>query len=271
MLVWRLEELRRMVATLPGGTVGTGRSEPARPARTARRLAAQERLAYERDGYVVVPDVFAAEELAAIDREIDRLIAEPGNEATGPRAGWIFQVARRSDLAAAFAEDERLLALIKDVVVPGVAIHSTKLVTKLPHSDEVCHWHQDEAFYLKPDDPATYSRTRMSVWVPLQEAAVDNGCLWVVPGSHTWGLEDYTVVDHGTCVRKIDREAYAREHGIPVPVDAGAVVLFNAYTWHSSQGNRTARVRRAFIVSYQEASVPKGLGQQWKILRPAQP
>jgi ectoine hydroxylase-related dioxygenase (phytanoyl-CoA dioxygenase family) len=122
---------------------------------------------------------------------------------------------------------------------------------------------------MKPDDPSTFSQTRMSVWVPLQEATVDNGCLWVVPGSHRWGLEEFTVVDYGTCLRKLNREDYAREHGIPVSVNAGDVVLFNAYTWHSSQGNVTGRVRRAFIVSYQEATVPGGLGEQWKILRAA--
>jgi ectoine hydroxylase-related dioxygenase (phytanoyl-CoA dioxygenase family) len=91
--------------------------------------------------------------------------------------------------------------------------------------------------------------------------------LWVTPGSHRWGLEEFTVVDYGTCLRKLNREAYAREHGIPVPVNAGDVVLFNAYTWHASQGNITDRVRRAFIVSYQEATIPKGVGEQWKILR----
>ena len=240
------------------------------PARPPSQLGPDQRLQYDTHGYVVIPSVFAPAELDTIDREIDRLLAVPGNGSSGAKTGWIFNVARRSDLAAAFAEDERLLTLIQDVVRPGIAIHSTKLVTKLPRSPEVCHWHQDEAFYLKPDDPTTFSQTRMSVWVPLQEATVENGCLWVVPGSHRWGLEEFTVVDHGTCLRKLNREQYAREHGIPVPVAAGSVVLFNAYTWHSSQGNETDRVRRAFIVSYQEASVPRGLGEQWKILRPAE-
>lgn len=232
-----------------------------------QRLTDAQRRRYDSDGYVVVPDVFAPPELEVIDREIDRLLATPGNGASGARTGWVFNVASRSDVAAQFAEDERLLALIEDVVKPGIAIHSTKLVTKLPQSPEVCHWHQDEAFYLRPDDPATHSQTRMSVWVPLQEATLENGCLWVVPGSHAWGLEPFTIVDHGACVRVLDREAYAREHGIAVPINAGAIVLFNAYTWHSSRGNVTERVRRAFIVSYQEATVPKGLGEQWKILR----
>jgi hypothetical protein len=234
-----------------------------------RRLTPEERRAYDRDGYVVVPGVFPAEELEAIDREIDRLLAEPGNDAGGIHPTWIFQVARRSEMARQFAEDERLLALIEDIVQPGIAVHSTKLVPKPPHSDDVCHWHQDDAFYLKPDDPDTFSRTRMSVWVPLQDADERNGGLWVVPGSQEWGLQDYHMVDTGQCRKVVDRETYAEEHAIPLRVQAGSVVLFSAMLWHHSKNNQTDRVRRAFIVSYQEATVPRGAGEQWKILRPA--
>ena len=57
-------------------------------------------------------------------------------------------MARKSELARRFAQDERLLSLVQDLVRPGLAIHSTKLVPKAPHSDDVCHWHQDEAYYL---------------------------------------------------------------------------------------------------------------------------
>ena len=134
------------------------------PLMTRRRLSAAERRTYDDQGYVVVPRVFPADELEAIDTEIDRLLTEPGNDAGGIHPTWVSQVARRSELARRFAEDERLLALIEEIVQPGIAIHSTKLVPKPPHSDDVCHWHQDDAFYIKPDDPGTFSQTRMSVW-----------------------------------------------------------------------------------------------------------
>src|SRR5687768_31226 len=248
---------------------GLTTTPPACAAGSLRRLTAEERHAYEASGYVVVAGVFPDRELETIDREIDRLIAEPGPKAGAHLEGWVMAVARRSEIGARFAEDERLLALVEDVVFPGIAIHSTKLVTKLPNSDDVCHWHQDEAFYMRPDDPTTHSQTRMSVWVPLQEATEQNGCLWVVPGSHRWGIEDYTMVDYGTCRKKIDREAYANENAVPVPVPAGSVVLFSAWTWHHSKNNYTDRVRRAFIVSYQEATLPRGAGEQWKVLRGA--
>ena len=75
------------------------------------------------------------------------------------------------------------------------------------------------------------------------------------------------MTDTGQCRKVIDREAYANENAIPLRVSAGSVVLFSAMLWHHSRGNQTDRVRRAFIVSYQEATVPKGAGEQWKIVR----
>jgi ectoine hydroxylase-related dioxygenase (phytanoyl-CoA dioxygenase family) len=56
---------------------------------------------------------------------------------------------------------------------------------------------------------------------------------------------------------------------VPVQMKAGSILLFNALLWHSSKGNQTDQVRRAFIVSYQEGTVPKGRGKQFIVLRPA--
>lgn len=234
-----------------------------------RKLTSDEQQLYDEQGFVLIPEVFSAEELEEIDQEIDRILPEA--DAKGNRSGWIYKVAGKSDLAGRFAEDERLLGLIETIVHPGIAIHSSKLVTKLPQSDDICHWHQDEAFYLDADNPDTVSKTRMSVWVPLQDATEQNGCLWIVPGSHRWGLESYTIANYGTCTKRIDREAYANEHAVAVPVKAGSAVLFSAWTWHHSKNNQTDTVRRAFIVSYQEATVPRGSGDQLKVLRPASP
>jgi ectoine hydroxylase-related dioxygenase (phytanoyl-CoA dioxygenase family) len=65
-------------------------------------------------------------------------------------------------------------------------------------------------------------------------------------------------------------QAVLHEKSIPVPVKAGSAVLFSALLWHGSKGTDTDTVRRAFITSYQEATVPKGNGEQWRILRAAE-
>lgn len=238
--------------------------ESIRPPRT---LSVAELQTYHEQGFVIVHDALPPEDVTAINDEIERLLPEHG-DTQEHRPGWIFQLGLRSELTAAFARDERILALIEDIVHPGIAIHSAKLVSKEPHSDIVCHWHQDEAFYTRPDDPKSFSETRMSIWVPLQDANEANGCMWIVPGSHRWGLQDYEVMDYGACLRKLTPEEYANEHAIPMPLRSGSMLLFHGLLWHHSKGNSTDRVRRAFIVSYQEATSGADVGQR-KLIRPA--
>ncbi|MCZ7643759.1 MAG: phytanoyl-CoA dioxygenase family protein [Planctomycetota bacterium] len=218
---------------------------------------------YETQGFVLAPGVFPAGELSELDREIDRLEAPAAADA--PHRGWVMSLAQRSEKTRAFAQDERLLALIEEIVRPGIAIYSAKLTAKPPRSPEVCHWHQDDAYYIQNSS----SRTRMSVWVPLQDATPENGCLWVVPGSHRAGLQEHVTRPDGQCRLSMPEPLVDLSKAVPAPARAGSVLLFSALLWHASKGNATDGKRRAFIVSYQEASTVGGNGAQWKILRPA--
>ena len=257
---------------------------PLETAQTARRLTAEERRTYDELGYVIVPDVFPPDELNEIDREIDRLLEkmEAERKARGearepqpPRpsghheeTGSILQLGLRSPVCQQVAEDERVLTLIEDIVKPGIAIYSVKLIAKPPFTDVPCHWHQDDAYYVKQSQ----SETRMSVWVPLQDAHEQNGCLWIVPESPKWGLQEHSNKSYGQCRLSMDDDAIQEvldKQAVPVPVTAGSAVLFSALLWHGSKGNETDKVRRAFITSYQEATVPKGNGDQWRIVRAA--
>src|SRR5690606_19089601 len=120
-----------------------------------------------------------------------------------------------------------------------------------------CNWHQDEAFYSDTEDPAMLSDCRMSIWIPLQDVDQDNGCLYIVPGSHRWGLDPYELVGEGHCRRQVLRTDLADEQCMAVPLSAGDCLFFSAYLWHHSKGNASDELRRAFIVSYQEARVPR--------------
>ena len=225
-----------------------------------RKLNADEVAIYREQGYVIVPDIFPLEELAEIDREIDRL--QETQKKTGRNKGWIMQLGLRSEVTRQFAQDERVLTLIEDIVKPGISIYSAKLTAKVPHSNDICHWHQDDAYY----NTRVLSKTRMSTWIPLQDADETNGCLWVVPQSHKGG-----VVTHGPfggqCPKCMGPADLMFDDAIPCPVKAGDILLFHACLWHHSKGNQTDHIRRAFIVSYQEATVPRGNGDQYKILR----
>ena len=234
----------------------------------ARALSAAEQQAYADDGFVVVRGLIEVDEARRLDAEVERM-GRVGNPAAPE--GWIFALhEQESRLCADFARDPRILALVGGLVSPGIGLHSSKLVTKMPRSEEVCHWHQDESYYLESGEAEMRSDVRMSIWVPLQDVTAENGCLWVVPGSHRDGVASHREVGDGHCRRKIIRSGYADEHAVPLLLDAGDAVLFSGFLWHHSRGNKTEQIRRAFIVSYQEASIPRdAYGGATPVLRPA--
>jgi len=232
------------------------------------RLTAAQLAEYYQQGYVLVPDLFPAEELTVIDQEIDRILAAKQARREGldehTQHGWVMSLGLASEITRNFCQDERILDLIQDIVKPGIAIYSAKLASKEPYDDTICHWHQDDAYYVKH----SASQARMSIWVPLSDTTVEQGCLQVVPGSHKWGLQPASPKEGGLCRLGLD-VSVDLDKRIYVPVKAGSILLFSALLWHASEGNKTGQRRRAFIVSYQEATAKRGNGQQWKILRPA--
>jgi phytanoyl-CoA hydroxylase len=228
-----------------------------------RKLTVEEKKHYDELGYVVVADLFSVDELGEMNKELDG--CDASTQTSGEHEGFTYQLGMLTDKTKQFAHDERILDLIEDIVKPGIAIFSSKLLTKLPQSPSICHWHQDDAYYTE----VVGSDTRMSIWVPLQDTDERNGCLWIVPGSHKQGLQSYMVQNNGTCRKALIEDQVDLSTAQPVPMKAGSCLLFNALTWHSSKGNETDQVRRAFIVSYQEATVPIGRGKQHIVLCPA--
>jgi phytanoyl-CoA hydroxylase len=106
-------------------------------------------------------------------------------------------------------------------------------------------WHQDSPLWdiLQP------KTAQVSAWIALDDADVDNGCMFMVPGSHKWG-------------DKNKRLEELREHGLPevfegervhiimCPVRKGHVHFHSSLTWHGSGTNHSSRPRRAVAFHY---------------------
>jgi ectoine hydroxylase-related dioxygenase (phytanoyl-CoA dioxygenase family) len=113
-------------------------------------------------------------------------------------------------------------------------------------------WHQDELFI------PTRDRSLTAAWIALDDATVENGCLWVLPGSHRPGVL-YPDRDHHDPRFDCEVEAfdfpYRDQDAVPVEVPAGSVVVFNGYLLHRSLPN-TGRhgLRRALVNHYMSAS-----------------
>ncbi len=112
-------------------------------------------------------------------------------------------------------------------------------------------WHQDEAFV------PTRDRSLTGAWIALDDATVENGCLWVIPGSHSHGVI-WPSREHDDerfdCVIEAFDFPYTDDDAMSVEVTAGSIVFFNGYLLHRSLPNRAARgFRRALVNHYMSA------------------
>merc|ERR1712060_323182 len=119
------------------------------------------------------------------------------------------------------------------------------------------NWHQDE-YYIPTRD-----KSLTGVWVAIDDALIDNGCLWVLPESHRNGFI-YPTKDHGDPQHFDATPRAVIEHfgeyeydsikgGIPVEVKSGDAVFFNGYTLHRSLLNVSTRSRLSFANHYMSA------------------
>ncbi len=220
------------------------------PEAASRILSADQRVQFERDGYVIVSDVATAEELAPLVAELDDLerkteawLAKQDNgRANIAEAGAItFTVhcVTRSAAARAFVKNPKLLALCNELLGPDVNLYWDQAVYKKPDKPRPFPWHQDTGY--------TFTRPQhyLTCWVALNDATVDNGCPWILPGVHRTGTLLHRWVDPigWQCLD-------APLGGVPAEVPAGGAVVFSSLTPHQTGPNLTDSARKAYIVQY---------------------
>ncbi|MFD2610954.1 phytanoyl-CoA dioxygenase family protein [Paenibacillus gansuensis] len=110
-------------------------------------------------------------------------------------------------------------------------------------------WHQDHPLW-----PVIQPADLVSAWVALDDAVIENGCMWMVPGSHTWGdhqkylssTADFMPFHRKPELLPPDAEVKA----VPFEIKKGQVGYHHSLTWHGSPHNRSQRKRRAIAVHY---------------------
>ena len=132
-------------------------------------------------------------------------------------------------------------------------IGTPALRTKLPGSVITSFsWHQDSQYLdqstIGKKERHTEDLHMVTVWVPLVEATVENGCCWVIPGSHRWGLLD-GARDADSNVR-MEEDVEARGTPVPIPLKPGGALFMTNLTVHASKLNMTRKSRWSIDFRY---------------------
>lgn len=216
---------------------------------------------YRTEGFVVLPSFFAADEVAPVIAAIDTLLQRRGmnralcehveleTEAVDGRrpAARIYHPFELHHAFRELAGDDRLLDQVESVIGPDINLQHSKVNLKPARVGSSVPWHQDLAYFPQTNDDLA------TVFVYLDDADEENGCLRVLPRQH------HRFFDHhradGSFTGEIAEDLDSGRWGAPValPAPAGSVVMMHCNTPHSSSANRSTRPRRAVIVEYRAA------------------
>jgi len=220
-------------------------------------LTEEERAALDRDGFLPLPGILTAEQVARINTRIDQLLAEEGENA-GKEVHQEAGTDRLSDLInkdpvfeVCFTH-QRVLAGIAHVLRGDLKLSSLNSRAALP-GQGLQALHADWGGAVAPGDYQVCN----SIWL-LDDFTPDNGATRVVPGTHRSG--------------KVARDELA-DPAAPHPdevkllASAGTVVIFNSHVWHGGTLNTTASRRRALHSYFCRRDQKQQLDQR-KYIRP---
>ncbi|OEU87522.1 phytanoyl-CoA dioxygenase [Streptomyces abyssalis] len=218
---------------------------------------------FDRDGYVVV-GCLTRDEVDGLNDEALRIFRGEAGDITGlaashegdddgevlRRYACIHQPHKISPVLRQALSHPELVRVLTRLIGPDVKSMQSMLFTKGEGKPGQA-WHQDEYFI------PTRDRSLTAAWIALDDATVENGALWALPGSHRPGVI-YPDREHDDerfdCAIEAYDFPYRDEDAVPLEVEAGSVVFFDGYLLHRSLPN-TGRhgLRRALVNHYMSA------------------
>lgn len=206
-----------------------------------RKITDEEIQFFDENGYVIMRGIIQPDELAEIQRESQRLIDEVLSG--GPADGWCHRGPEGIPYYLSYLHSHpntfslRLLAhpfiadLLYRVIGPDFIPCYESLVFKLPENGSSVPWHRDGNTIRE-----TYRIFNVDIYP--DDSTVDNGGVWVVPGSHKWSIEDaQAMIERG-------RKNFDLPNAVPAEMTPGDILLHHTKVLHGSQINTSRQLRR---------------------------
>ena len=223
------------------------------------RLTTKQIEQFNRDGYVLVTDLFDDEEMELL-LKIGKSDPQIGQQAHGRLDSsstqsklWITG-SLDEDIYTAFVRSPRIVDPMEQMLEGEVYHYHHKMMLKEPFVGGAWEWHQDYGYWYSNQCLFPYMA---SCLIAIDRATPENGCLQVIKGSHHMGR-----IDHGTAGEQrgadMERVNEALKHLelVQCEMEPGSALFFHCNLLHRSDANKSANPRWSLICSYNAARNP---------------
>jgi len=219
---------------------------------------------FHENGFLAIDAITTPEDVARMREAYDRIFAEKAGREEGAqfdlagtdeddREAALPQILGPSRFAPELANSlyrANALAISRQLFGPDTIPMGDHAIFKPAMHGASTPWHQDEAYWQ-----ADHNYTSLSVWLPLQEATVENGCMQFIPGSHRLEVLPHHSINHDPRIHglEVDDELdvpidYSRAVACPLP--AGGATFHHNRTLHYAAPNTSNIPRRAYILGF---------------------
>ncbi len=220
-------------------------------------LSAEQRAAYEQDGYTLVRKLFDDEEIAILRTAIENDAAMKSrlydrNDARGKSTRMATWNHPGDSVYGLAARSHRVVDTMEDLLGGEVYHYHSKLTAKEPFEGGAWEWHQDYGYWYHNGCVFPFMASLM---VALDHSTRENGCLQVVRGSHHCGRLEHGVLPGeqvGADPRRVEEilKRMPIEHAEMAPGDG---LFFHSNVLHRSDQNRSDKRRWTVLHCYNAA------------------
>jgi phytanoyl-CoA hydroxylase len=223
---------------------------------------------FHEQGYLVISDAFTAAEVAdalagtldliggkypayhgiQYEKNTRELVAGLPAEQKQDVVRKLFKMVEFEERITALAQHPQLIALMTRLIGETPELFQDQALLKPPLIGREKPWHQDNAYFNVP--PET---TVVGVWIALDAAMPENGCMYVIPGSHRAGpaihfkRRDWQICDTDV----------AADDAWTIPLAPGGCLIFHGLIQHGTPPSRSPLRRRALQFHYKPATAAR--------------
>ena len=220
------------------------------------RLDEQDLDTYRTNGLLKSPFSIPDEQLGRMQESLDKLLRDNAHLAPETLVCPHISYGKTHGEAAAsqwleYACDPGILDLVSQLVGDDIILWGSQVFCKPALIGKMIPWHQDGQYW--PIRPIA----TCSVWIALDDAMPENGCMRYIPGSHAKGsIYKHRVTDRSDVVlnQEVEPSQFDEAVGRDDALKAGQFSLHDVYLIHGSNANRSPRRRAGFVIRYMPAT-----------------
>ncbi len=215
---------------------------------------------YHAAGYCLFHEVLDAEEIRAVNAELDILVRDMPETMVVYKDGANQEVPARPEYLtephagkAAWLElcrHPRILDAVEAVLGPDLILIMSHVISKRPGDGLPVAWHQDNTYWHSVQGTEVGT-----VWLALDDADLDNGCMQVIPCTHEGypEMEKVSTGENDLLGLTVEVTPDMVEAAVPLEMKAGSLSIHDSYVLHGSEPNTSDRRRAAYTMRYANA------------------